>query len=121
MADVSKKLAIPEQHWPVGEHTTAKYVIPTTLQEVETALDGGRLYGCANSNRAVWWKLRRNGQTKKWKTRPDDFRIPVKMGLRTCGQVTPDTIALFRIADSPADAAGGASIGTVGAGERDNA
>lgn len=26
-------------------------------------------------------KCRRNGKTKVWKTRPDEFRIPVKYGL----------------------------------------
>lgn len=26
--------------------------------------------------------MRRNGRTKTWKTRPDDFRIPVKVGFR---------------------------------------
>lgn len=28
-------------------------------------------------------KVRRNGRTKYWKTRPNDFRIPVKYGMYT--------------------------------------
>lgn len=29
-------------------------------------------------------QCRRNGATKLWKTRPNDFRIPVKYGLKEC-------------------------------------
>lgn len=36
--------------------------------------------------RIVTW--RRNGATQTWKTRPDDFRIPVKWGLRDYFQIT---------------------------------
>ena len=54
-----------------------------TRIEIETALDEGRLQArMANGN---WWDVRRNGQTKTWKTRPTEFRIPVKMGFKTCG------------------------------------
>ena len=31
---------------------------------------------------------RRNGGTKLWKTRPDEFRVPVKYGIRDCAYVT---------------------------------
>lgn len=31
---------------------------------------------------------RRNGKTQTWKTRPDEFRIPVKFGLYGYGQIT---------------------------------
>lgn len=31
---------------------------------------------------------RRNGGTRRWKTRPDDFRVPVKCGLRQCFHIT---------------------------------
>ncbi len=33
--------------------------------------------------------LRRNGATKTWKTRPDEFRIPVKFGLRGYSYLEP--------------------------------
>lgn len=29
-------------------------------------------------------RLRRNGKTQTWKSRPNEFRIPVKYGLRSC-------------------------------------
>lgn len=32
--------------------------------------------------------LRRNGKTKVWKTRPGEFRIPVKYGLKGTGYIT---------------------------------
>lgn len=39
-------------------------------------------------NRNGCEKWRRNGATKTWKTRPDEFRIPVKHGLRDHGYIT---------------------------------
>lgn len=42
-----------------------------------------------------YWKVstgrfgcRRNGKTKLWKTRPTEFKIPVKRGLRNYGYLT---------------------------------
>ena len=32
--------------------------------------------------------VRRNGQTKTWKTRPNEFSIPVKYGLYEFGYIT---------------------------------
>lgn len=60
-----------------------------TRTEMETALDGGRLFARMNSGN--WWKLRRNGKTKTWKTRPKEFRIPVKAGIWTYGALTETT------------------------------
>lgn len=34
-------------------------------------------------------QCRANGQCKVWKTRPDDFRLPVKYGLKECFYITP--------------------------------
>ena len=34
-------------------------------------------------------QCRVNGQCKTWKTRPDDFRLPVKHGLYECFYITP--------------------------------
>lgn len=34
-------------------------------------------------------RCRANGACKTWKTRPDDFRLPVKYGLKTCFYITP--------------------------------
>jgi hypothetical protein len=55
-------------------------------QEIETALDNGLLW--ARMGNGNLWRLRRNGKTQLWKTRPDEFRIPVKAGLRSTGQIT---------------------------------
>ncbi len=35
-------------------------------------------------------RARVNGKCKTWKTRPDDFRLPVKYGLRDCFYITPE-------------------------------
>lgn len=57
-----------------------------TQQELETALDAGRLkFRLRNGN---LWQVRRNGRTKTWKTRPREFRIPVKIGFRDCTQLS---------------------------------
>ena len=34
-----------------------------------------------------------NGRCKTWKTRPDDFQLPMKHGLRTCFYITPSNAA----------------------------
>ena len=33
----------------------------------------------------------RNGKTRTWKTRPEDFRVPVKRGLYEYGYVEPNS------------------------------
>jgi len=44
---------------------------------------------------------RQNGKIQFWKTRPDDFRIPVKRGLYEYGAVTPDNMGIVTL-DVPA-------------------
>lgn len=56
-----------------------------TREQIEAALDSGSLQTLMNHGK--WWSLRRNGKTRTWKTRPDDFHIPVKFGLRGYGIV----------------------------------
>ena len=34
-------------------------------------------------------RCRVNGACETWKTRPDDFRLPVKYGLKQCFYITP--------------------------------
>lgn len=43
-------------------------------------------------------RFRANGKCKTWKTRPDDFRVPVKRGMYTFGYITPQNAALFNVA-----------------------
>jgi hypothetical protein len=38
-------------------------------------------------------RCRSNGRCKTWKTRPEDFRLPVKYGLRQCFCITPSNAA----------------------------
>lgn len=35
-------------------------------------------------------RCRVNGKCKIWKTRPKDFRLPVKHGLKDCFYITPE-------------------------------
>jgi hypothetical protein len=34
------------------------------------------------------FRWRRNGATQTWKTRPSEFRVPVKYGIRSYGNIT---------------------------------
>ena len=53
-----------------------------TQQEIETALDSGRLETrWANGK---WYAVRRNGATRTWKRDKDRFAIPCKTGFRDC-------------------------------------
>ncbi len=61
-----------------------------TRIEIETALAQGNLWVLMGNGN--YWRLRRNGKTQFWKTRPDEFSIPVKAGLRACGRVTHDSV-----------------------------
>lgn len=46
------------------------------------------------------YQWRRNGATQTWKTRPDEFRTPIKYGLRGYGQLTQTNAGEFH---TPAD------------------
>ena len=69
-----------------------------TLEQLETALDSGLLEGRMTNGR--WWRLRRNGQTKRWKRNPERFRLPIKAGFRVYDAFTeadlPLNSAFFR-------------------------
>lgn len=41
---------------------------------------------------------RRNGATQVWKTRPDEFRIPVKHGLYEYGEITHQNASDWHLA-----------------------
>jgi len=54
--------------------------------------EGVRMFyhiSCKNKDKTPV-RARRNGKTKTWKTRPNDFKIPVKYGLRDCFYITQD-------------------------------
>jgi hypothetical protein len=50
-----------------------------SLAEIERHLDAGNIEIAMRSGK--WWQVRRNGRTQCWKTRPNEFRIPIKAGL----------------------------------------
>lgn len=57
-----------------------------TRESLETLLDQGKLG--FKVQRGKVWRVRRNGKTQTWKTRPTDFRIPVKIGYREYHEIT---------------------------------
>ena len=61
-----------------------------TRNEIETALDRGTLK--VRQRSGTLWSVRRNGRTQTWKTRPNDFRIPIKIGFRSYGYIDQDNI-----------------------------
>lgn len=58
--------------------------------EIEMALDAGCLSVCANNLKM--YKARRNGKTKTWKTRPNDFRIPIMFCFKSHAVINQDNI-----------------------------
>lgn len=44
------------------------------------------------------WRCRANGKCKIWKTRPHEFRLPVKYGLRECFYITNDNAHQWNVA-----------------------
>ena len=57
-----------------------------TVEQANHAIDHGLVW--ARMSRGELWQCRRNGATKTWKTRPGEFRIPVKAGFSACGELT---------------------------------
>jgi hypothetical protein len=57
---------------------------------------------CESVRGPVRW--RRNGKTQTWKTRPTEFKIPVKYGLRTYDYITQDNAKLVHtVEDCPVE------------------
>jgi len=55
-------------------------------KEIEAALDAHEVWAAMRGGK--YWIARRNGATHLWKTRPNDFRIPIKCGLKSFGEIT---------------------------------
>jgi len=43
-------------------------------------------------------RCRANGTCQTWKTRPDDFKLPVKYGLKECFYITPANAGDWEVA-----------------------
>jgi hypothetical protein len=67
----------------------------TTRDEAEQALASHRLY--VEMRSGAYWLCRRNGATQTWKTRPDDFRVPIKAGLKVYGAIDPQSLRHFYV------------------------
>jgi hypothetical protein len=73
-------------------------VKPLTVAQVKK-MDGREplyMIGYYNSN-GTPMEYRQNGKIQFWKTRPDDFRIPVKRGLYEYGEVTPSNMHMVSL------------------------
>ena len=46
-------------------------------------------------SKTIAWRA--NGKCQTWKTRPEDFKLPVKHGLYTYGYITQDNAHLFTV------------------------
>ena len=44
-------------------------------------------------------RVRVNGKCKVWKTRPAEFRLPVKYGLKQCFYITPENAEEWEVAE----------------------
>lgn len=60
-----------------------------SLAMIEAALDKHQLW--AFMRNGTYWLVRRNGVTKRWKREPWRFRIPIKAGWKSYGELTDET------------------------------
>ena len=61
------------------------------MMTIEEAVSAHEFFHVRNKDsRGNPVKVRRNGRTLVWKTRPGQFRIPVKYGLYEYGYITQD-------------------------------
>lgn len=60
-------------------------------KQIAVASTGGMIFHhvTAKNSDGTPQRCRVNGQCKIWKTRPEDFRLPVKHGMYTCFYITP--------------------------------
>ena len=76
---------------------------PKTLEDLETALDSGKLFVAMNNG--AWWQARRNGATRRWVRAPARYRIPIKYGFRGYDAITEASIQhYYRVAECREDA-----------------
>lgn len=53
--------------------------------EIESALDSRKVF--VRMHNGNYWPVRRNGKTQTWKRRPNEFRIPIKTGFNSFGEI----------------------------------
>lgn len=64
---------------------TAKGTTAITRHNVEALLDGGNLF--VRMPHGNWWRVRRNGMTKRWVKDAARIKIPLKAGMRAYGDI----------------------------------
>lgn len=71
---------------------------PVTLELLLSHPVGTTLYSTNHTNRdGSPLRVRTSGRVKTWKTRPGEFRVPVKYGLHTHGEITHHTMSNWLI------------------------
>lgn len=60
-----------------------------TRQDVDTLKLGQTLYHTSKNADKSQLRARVNGKPQTWKTRPEEFRVPMKHGLRNTFQLVP--------------------------------
>jgi hypothetical protein len=68
-----------------------------TIEQIKSRVNGNTVFAmndeCNADGTNVRWRV--NGKVKFWKTRPNDFKIPVKHGMYDYGYITPENVCLF--------------------------
>lgn len=59
-------------------------------QQVRYEIEQGSIWARMGNGR--YWQVRCNGATQTWKRDLFRYRIPVKAGLRACGEITNATV-----------------------------
>lgn len=65
---------------------------PITKANIDELLDAHQI--CAAMKNGAWWRLRRNGATKRWKRDTNRIYVPVKAGLKSYYAITESDFAL---------------------------
>lgn len=73
-----------------------------TLEEI-LAVKHGDIFHENHEPGGKIYRWRVNGKVKTWKTRPGEFRIPVKYGLRSYDYITQDTLHRVHLASECPD------------------
>lgn len=71
-----------------------------TLEQAKALRPGDMVHHVLNKNSdgtPERWKV--NGRPKIWSTRPDEVRVPIKYGLKTCDYITEQNLDLVNLGD----------------------
>lgn len=66
---------------------------------IEMALDSDSL--SIRALNGIFYKARRNGKTKTWQTRPNDFRIPITFGFKSHATIDQDNVISENLVITP--------------------